>query len=278
MADLRPRRSALFLPASNPRAVEKARGLAADLILLDLEDAVRPEDKDAARAAAVDAVARGYDHRETAIRINPPGSTWHERDLAAVAGARADYLVLPKGESPELVSRIAVAGRRPVLVMIETPAGVLAAPAIAQATGVAGLIAGTNDLAATLRLPADAGRGPMTCALQAIVLAARAAGILAFDGVFNRLDDPAGLEAECREGRRLGFDGKTLIHPGQIEIANRAFSPSEAELEEARALIAAATGGAERFRGRMIETLHVEAARRVLASVARDEPSVGAAR
>src|SRR5262249_44051075 len=139
-------------------------------------------------------------------------------------------------------------------------------PAIARAEGVAGLIVGTNDLAATLRLPADAGRAPMMHALQAIVLAARAAGALAFDGVFNRLDDPAGLEAGCREGPSLGFDGKTLIHPGQIDIANRAFSPSEAELEEARALIAAATGGAERFRGRMIETLHVEAARRLLAS------------
>jgi (3S)-malyl-CoA thioesterase len=266
MADLRPRRSALFLPASNPRAVEKARGLAADMILLDLEDAVRKEDKRLARDAAVEAVNSGYGDRETAIRINPPKSPWHRADLAAVAVSRADYAILPKGENPYEVSLIAAAACRPLLVMIETPAGVLAAPAIAQANCVAGLIVGTNDLAATLRLPSDAGRGSMMYALQTIVLAARATGILAFDGVFNRLDDPAGLEAECHEGRQLGFDGKTLIHPGQIDIANRAFSASEEELEEARALIAAATGGAERFRGRMIETLHVEAARRLLAS------------
>jgi citrate lyase subunit beta/citryl-CoA lyase len=266
MADLRPRRSALFLPASNPRAVEKARGLAADMILLDLEDAVRREDKDAARAAAVDAIAHGYGDRETAIRINPPGSAWHEADLAAVAASQATYVVMPKGETADEIARIAAAARRPMLVMIETPAGVFAAAAIARARGVAGLIVGTNDLAATFRLPPDAGRGPLMYALQAIILAARAAGVLAFDGVFNRLDDLAGLEAECLEGRRLGFDGKTLIHPGQIDIANRAFSPSEAEVEEARALIAAATGGAERFRGRMIETLHVDAARRLLAA------------
>jgi citrate lyase subunit beta/citryl-CoA lyase len=266
MVDLRPRRSALYLPASNPRAVEKARRLDADLILLDLEDAVRAADKDAARSAAIDAVAAGFGDREAAIRINPPGSPWHEADLAAVTASGADYLILPKTETAAEAARIAAVAHRPVLVMIETPIGVLAAPAIAQAIGVAGLIAGTNDLAAALRLPSDAGRGPLMLALQGIVLAARAAGVLAFDGVFNRLDDPAGFEAECREGRRLGFDGKTLIHPDQIAIANRAFSPSAEELEEARALIDAATGGAERFRGRMIEAMHVEAARRLLAS------------
>jgi citrate lyase subunit beta/citryl-CoA lyase len=264
MVNLRPRRSLLFLPAANARAIEKARGLVADLILLDLEDAVRPADKAAARSAAVAAVTAGYGDRETAIRINPPGSAWFDADLAAVAESEADYVVLPKAEDAGEVARIGAAGGRMVLAMVETPAGVIAAPAIARADGVAGLIAGTNDLAAGLHLPADAGRAPLQMALQSLVLAARAAAVLAFDGVFNRLDDPAGLEAECREGRRLGFDGKTLIHPDQIEIANRAFSPSQEELDDARALIAAATGGAERFRGRMIETLHVEAARRTL--------------
>jgi len=266
MSDLRPRRSALFLPASNPRAVDKARTLPADMILLDLEDAVRDDDKERARAAAIDAVAEGFGDRECAIRINPPTSPWHDADLAAVAASRADYVVLPKAEDADEVARIAAAARRPMLAMVETPAGVLAAPAIARAERIAGLIVGTNDLAAALRLPDGVGRGPMMVALQAIVLAARAADVLAFDGVFNRLDDPAGLEAECHHGRHLGFDGKTLIHPSQIEVANRAFSPSQAELDEARALIAAAIGGAERFRGRMIETLHVEAARRLLAS------------
>jgi (3S)-malyl-CoA thioesterase len=269
MADLRPRRSALFLPASNPRAVAKARGLAADMILLDLEDAVRVEDKEVARAAAIAAVADGFGDREAAIRINPPGSPWHQADLAAVAACRPDFLILPKGESAGEAARIADVAGCPVLVMIETPTGVLAASDIAATTGVAGLIAGTNDLAAGLRLPADAGRAPLMFALQTILLAARAADGLAFDGVFNRLDDPVGLEAECREGRRLGFDGKTLIHPGQIDITNRAFSPSDEEMEEARALIDAATGGAERFRGRMIETLHVDAARRLLEIGAR---------
>jgi citrate lyase subunit beta/citryl-CoA lyase len=164
-------------------------------------------------------------------------------------------------------ARIAAALARPVLAMIETPAGVLAAPAIAAAAGVAGLIPGTNDLAAALRLPAGGDRTGLAFSLQAIVLAARAAGIMALDGVWNRLDDPSGLEAECREGRAFGFDGKALIHPGQIAIANAVFAPDSAEIEEAQALIAASTGGAERFRGRMIEGMHVAAARRLLAAV-----------
>ena len=149
--------------------------------------------------------------------------------------------------------------------MIETPAGLFAAAAIAAAPGVAGLIAGTNDIAHALRLPASAGRAGLSLALQTVVLAARAAGVFALDGVWNRLDDPEGLAAECREGRGFGFDGKTLIHPGQIEIANRDYSPDAAEIEDARALIAAAGGGAVRFRDRMVEDMHVAAAHAVLA-------------
>jgi (3S)-malyl-CoA thioesterase len=148
--------------------------------------------------------------------------------------------------------------------MIETPLGVLAAAEIAAVPGVSGLIAGTNDLAASLHLPPSSGRAQMSVALQTIMLAARASQVWALDGVFNKLDDPEGLAAECREGRALGFDGKSLIHPNQIAIAATAFGPGDQELEDARALIAAATGGAERYQGRMIETMHVEQARALL--------------
>lgn len=257
----RRRRTLLYLPASNPRAVAKARTLASDAIILDLEDAVAPESKDAARAAALEALAQGFD-AEAGLRLNGIDSDWREADLAAAADSAAAFVVLPKVEDAATVTAVSARTRRPVLAMIETPAGVLAAPAIAAAC--AGLIAGTNDLAAALRLPDDDERRGLAHALGAIVLAARAAGVPAWDGVFNRLDDPAALEAECAAGRRLGFDGKTLIHPNQIAVANAAYGPSAAELDDARALIAAATGGAERFRGRMIEGMHVAAARRLL--------------
>jgi citrate lyase subunit beta/citryl-CoA lyase len=258
------RRSLLYLPASNPRAIAKARTLAADALILDLEDAVPLADKDTARDAAVTALAEGFGATEAGLRLNGLDAAGHEVDIAAAAASAATFIVLPKVESASLVASVSTRVGRPVLAMIETPAGVLNAPAIAAACG--GLIAGTNDLAAALRLPADDGRAGLAYSLGAIVLAARAAGVPAWDGVFNRLDDPAALEAECRAGRWLGFDGKTLIHPGQIDIANAAFGPDAAELEEARALVAAATGGAERFRGRMIEGMHVDAARRLLAA------------
>lgn len=259
-----PVRSALFLPATNPRAVAKARTSPCDLVILDLEDSVRDADKAAARDAALAAVAEGFGGRPAAIRINAVGTAWHADDLAAAAGSAADLLVLPKAERAGDVAAVAARGK-PVLAMIESPRGLLAAVDIAAVGGVAGLIAGTNDLAAALRLPDTAERAGLALALQTIVLAARAAGILALDGVWNRLDDAEGLARVCRDGRSSGFDGKTLIHPDQIDAANRAFGPSEAELDDARALVAAATGGAERFRGRMVEAMHVEAARRLLA-------------
>jgi len=255
-------RSALFLPASNPRAIAKARGLACDLVILDLEDAVADTDKDGARAAALAAADGDWGGRPLAVRLNGPGA-WHDADLAALAGARGvDLVVVPKVETPEYAEGLADSLAKPLLAMIETPAGVYAAREIAGVRSVVGLLAGSNDLAATLRLPA--GREGLALALQSIMLAARAAQVVALDGVFNRLDDPRGLEADCEAGRRLGFDGKSLIHPNQIETANRVFGPSQSELEDARALIAAATGGAERFRGRMIEAMHVDAARRIL--------------
>ena len=257
-------RSALYLPASNPRAIAKARTLAPDMLILDLEDAVKPEDKDRAREAAVAAVAEGFDDKPVAIRINGIGSAWHRDDIAAVRGSAASLSVLPKAEDAETAAEIAAALGKPLFAMIETARGILAASQIAAVPGVVGLIAGTNDIAEELRLPADAGRDGLTLALQTIVLAARASGRTALDGVYNRLDDPEGLWVEARSGRALGFDGKTLIHPGQIGIANRAFSPDQAEIEQARALVEAATGGAERFRGRMIEAMHVAAARRLL--------------
>jgi len=260
---LPPIRSALFLPASNPRAIEKARSLPCDMVILDLEDAVKPEDKDRARAAAVEAVARDFGHRVTAIRINGSDSPWHRADLDAVRSVPVDLIVLPKVDSAAQAAACASLGQG-LIAMIETPAAVLAAVEIARAAGVRGLLAGTNDLAAALRLPDSVDRGGLALALQTIVLAARAAGIVALDGVWNRLEDEEGLARQCNEGRAFGFDGKSLIHPSQIDAANRAFGSTEAELEDARALIVAATGGAERFRGRMIESMHVEAARRLI--------------
>jgi len=254
-------RSVLFLPASNPRAIAKARESGADLVVLDLEDAVKAGDKPAARDAAVAAVAADWP-MPVAIRVNSVGSDWHSLDLDAAAKSNADYVVVPRAVSGHLVRGVAEAVGKPVLAMIETAAGVLAAPEIAPET--AALIAGTNDLRADLKLPLDATREPITASLQWIVLAARAAGVAVFDGVFNRLDDPEGFLAEARDGRRLGFDGKSLIHPNQIEPCHRAFAPSEAEIERARALVEAFKGGAERFGGEMIERMHVEAAQRVL--------------
>ncbi len=257
-------RTALFLPASNPRAIEKARGLGADLVILDLEDAVKPADKASARIAAVEAVVQGFGTSLSAIRFNAVDTAEHGEDVAAIAGSQADFAVLPKAESADAVADVARSLGKPLLVMIETPLGVLNAAAIAAVPGVVGLIIGTNDLAASLRLPPLSGRAQMGLSLQAVVLAARAAGIWALDGVFNKLDDPDGLTTECCEGRALGYDGKSLIHPNQIAIAARAFGPSEAELAEARALVAAATGGAERYDGRMIEAMHVDQARALL--------------
>jgi citrate lyase subunit beta/citryl-CoA lyase len=254
-------RSILFLPASNPRAIAKAREAGRDLVVLDLEDAVKPADKRSAREAAMEAVASEWPV-PVAIRINGIGTEWHSLDLDAVARSKADLVVVPRAISAHLVHGVAEAVGKPALAMIETAAGVLAAPQIAHAT--AGLIAGTNDLRSDLRLPLDATREPISASLQMIVLAARAAGVAVFDGVFNGLDDQEGFLSEAREGRRLGFDGKSLIHPNQIEPCHRAFAPSASELERAKALVEAFHGGAERFGDEMIERMHVEAAKRTL--------------
>jgi (3S)-malyl-CoA thioesterase len=264
---LLPPRSALYLPASNARAIEKARGLAADMVILDLEDAVKPELKGEALAAAVAAMEVGFGDRMTAIRLNQVGTPWHDDDVLAVADSQTMFAVLPKVEQAETAAQVSAKLGKPLFVMIETPKGLLNAVAIAAAPGVAGVIGGTNDLANDLRLPSASDRAGLTLALQTLVLASRAAGVWVLDGVYNDLGDLTGLETECREGRSFGFDGKTLIHPNQIEVTNRIWSPNATEIEDARALVAAASGGAERFRDRMIETMHVEMARRMLRRV-----------
>lgn len=260
-------RSILFLPASNPRAVEKARWLDADMVILDLEDAVKTEDKDMARAAAIAAVAKGFGDRVCAVRLNAYDSETGRKDADALASSAVDVLILPKVERAEDVADCATRTGKPILAMIETAKGVLAAEAIAP--GTAALIAGTNDLSADLGIPLGVGRTGLAHSLQKVVLAARGAGIAAFDGVYNGLEDEEGLAGQCEEGRAFGFDGKSLIHPGQIATANRIFGPSGTEIASAERLIAAATGGAERHEGRMIEQMHVDQARAVLAKARR---------
>jgi citrate lyase subunit beta/citryl-CoA lyase len=259
-------RSILFLPASNPRAIAKAREAGADLVVLDLEDAVKPEDKERARAAAVEAVASEW-RMPIAIRINGVETEWHGPDLVAITHCDADLIVVPRVEEREGLAFVRTQSGKPIAAMIETAKGVLAARDVTH--DCAALIAGTNDLRADLRLPLDAGREPISASLQWIVLAARAAGIAVFDGVYNVLDDLDGFTREAEDGRRLGFDGKSLIHPSQIEPCHRAFAPSEAELDRARRLVEAFNGGAERFENEMIERMHVEAARRLLERSAR---------
>jgi citrate lyase beta subunit len=259
--DLHLVRSILFLPASNPRAIAKARESAADLVILDLEDAVKPEDKDSARHAAVEALADDWP-MAVGIRINGIGNEWHGPDLVAVSHCGADFVVMPRVEDKEELSFVRKQSGKPVLAMIETAKGVLSADEVTH--DCAGLIAGTNDLRSDLHLPLDSNRDPISASLQLIVLAARAAGIAVFDGVYNRLDDLDGFIAEAEEGRRLGFDGKSLIHPSQIEPCHQAFAPSDTELERARRLVDAFQGGAERFENQMIERMHVEQAQRLL--------------
>jgi (3S)-malyl-CoA thioesterase len=266
-ASLRLCRSVLFLPAVNPRAVEKARDLEADMVVIDLEDSVRVEDKGAAREAAIAATGGGFGDRIVAVRVNATDSPHYGSDVVAVRRSAAHYIVIPKAESAKQVHDASWLIGKPVLAMIETPKGVVDAASIANASR--GLIAGTNDLAAALGVPADSGRRGLVYALQRIVLAARSAGVAAFDGVYNKLEADDGLAAECEEGRIFGFDGKSVIHPSQIDTVNRIFAPTEAELEAAQRLIAAATGGAERHDGRMIETLHVEQAKGLLAKARR---------
>lgn len=267
MTDFAPR-SLLYVPGSNARALEKARGLAADMLIIDLEDAVPEGRKAEARVAMRAAVSAGFPGKRVAVRINGAGSEHQASDIDAVAGLAIDAIVLPKVDAVGDLAAARTLGR-PLLAMIETPAAIYAARDIAADPSVAGLIAGLNDLAHELKLPGGVDRGAMGHAIQAIVLAARAGGAWCFDGVYNAIDDAAGFAAEAAEGRRLGFDGKTLIHPSQVDPCNAAFAPSEREIAAAEALVAAATGGAQRHEGRMIEDMHVAAARALLARAGR---------
>jgi citrate lyase subunit beta/citryl-CoA lyase len=282
---IRPRRSVLYMPGSNARAIEKARTLPADAIILDLEDSVAPDAKAAARVQAAEAVkAGGFGGREVILRINALSTPWGEDDLAAAAAAGPDAILVPKVSTPEDVyavgERLAAAGAPAAVAiwaMIETPRAALHPWAVAEAKAapaggrLAAFVLGTNDLSKDTRVRLVPGRAPMLHWLADAVAAGHAFGLDVVDGVYNKLDDPDGFVAECAQGAELGMDGKTLIHPNQIEAANRAFSPDPAEVEFARTLVAAfalpenAGKGALSLGGRMVERLHAEMAARTVA-------------
>ena len=278
---IRPRRSVLYMPASNARALEKARGIPADVLILDLEDAVAPDAKETARGQACAAVASGgYGGREMAIRINGLGTPWIEADIAAVAKAAPDAVVLPKTSAAGDVSQVVAALRRAgapaklkLWAMIETPRGVLNAAQIAGAMpeGPACLIVGLNDLFKETRAEPDAERTSARSWLAQIVLVARACGQDVLDSAYNNFRDAEGFRRECAQGRMLGFDGKTLIHPDQVAVANEVFAPPVAEVEWARKILAAFDQlenkgkGVINLDGRMVELLHAEMAKRTMA-------------
>ena len=275
----RVRRSALYMPAANERALEKAKTLAADCIIFDLEDAVAPDAKQSARSAACAAAASGqYGRRELTIRCNGLDTSWGAADLQAIAGSTASAVVVPKVSSvaylDDVSSQLDAAGApgdMTVWAMIETPTAILDVRAIAAHPRVSVLVMGTNDLARELRIPLVAGRRALLPHLATALLAAREAGKTILDGVYNDVKDLEGFSDECAQGVEFGFDGKTLIHPGQIDIANHAWAPSAAEVEHAGRIIAAfdeamADGrGVVTVDGRMIENLHVANAQRTLA-------------
>ncbi|HSM66053.1 MAG TPA: CoA ester lyase [Ilumatobacteraceae bacterium] len=277
--DLRPRRSVLYMPAANDRAIEKAQTIPADAIIFDLEDAVAPDAKPDARAKAVAAVQSGsYGNRELTIRCNGLDTQWGADDVAAAAGARPAAVVIPKVDSVEYVDRVAAlldeSGATEVMIwpMIETPTAMFNVREIAAHPRVAVLVMGTNDLAKELRSPLVPSRHPLVPHLATALLAAREADKVILDGVYNDVKNPEGFEAECRQGMEMGFDGKTLIHPSQVEPANDIWAPSADDVEYAERVIAAfdeavADGrGVVTVDGRMIENLHVDNARRVLAT------------
>ena len=277
-AVFRPRRSVLYMPSSNDRALEKAKSIPCDALILDLEDAVAPDAKPAARAAACAAAAGGeYGLREVTIRVNGADTEWHDDDLRAACTAGPDAIVVPKVDSAAAVRALVDAmasydapEHTRLWAMVETPLAMLHAEEIASASDrLTVLVMGTNDLAKELYAEHVPGRQPLLAGLGLALLAARATGKGILDGVFNDVQDGDGFLAECRQGRELGFDGKTLIHPGQVEGANRAFAPTEQDVADARGIVQAwedgAGSGVVTHRGRMIENLHVDTARRTLA-------------
>lgn len=278
-------RSLLFMPADNARAHAKAATLAADAILFDLEDAVAEADKASARDVLRESLrSHDYGTRRLYIRINHPEHVQAGGDIALLAEfPQLSGLIIPKVEDARHIHHVArwmerheCAKHQHIAIMLETPKGVLRADAIiTDQPLLRGVIAGTNDLAAEMHLPQQPQREGLQHALAHIVLAARAHGLSVFDGVYNRMNDADGLKAECLQGKQMGFDGKTLIHPAQLEITNAVFSPSEAEVERAREVIAAwqaQSRGVTQSNGQMIEELHVRTARRILALSGEKQP------
>jgi len=274
MSSMHPYRSVLYIPGSKERALDKARDLPTDAIIFDLEDAVAPDAKAGARATLVAALREGgYGKRIKIVRINALTTAWGLEDARALREAGADAMLLPKVNAASDVDNLVdvIGSGLPIWTMMETPVSVFNAREIAAHAQVAGLVAGTNDLTKDLGCRVRTDRLPLMAALQMIVMAARAARIVAIDGVYNRFHDGDGLKTECEQGRDLGFDGKTLIHPSQIEIANTAFAPTNSEIDLAERLIAAykesrASGqGIAVVDGQIVENLHVVAAQRVLA-------------
>jgi len=289
MPPIRPRRSVLYMPGSNARALEKAKSLPADGIIIDLEDAVAPDAKAGARAQVASALeAGGFGHREVVVRINGADTPWFEDDLVEMArvsagGAGPHALLLPKVTDPETLlvtgARLEALGAAPHLklwAMIETPLAVLRATEIAlaarnPASRLAVLVLGTNDLAKETGARIVPGRAPMTSWLSTCILAARAGGVDVLDGVWNNFRDIEGFNRECAEAAEMGFDGKTLIHPTQIAPCNEAFTPPEEEIAQARELIAVfdrpenADKGVLQIDGRMFERMHADIARKMVA-------------
>lgn len=269
----RPLRSVLYIPASKARALEKARDLPADAIIFDLEDAVAPEEKAGARGMlAAELAAGGYGRRLRIVRINALSTEWGPADAEAVAAMDCDAVLLPKVDGPRDVDALrAVTGSLPIWAMMETPRGVLNALAIADAAGMEGFVLGTNDLAKELGCGTGGDRAQMMAALQTCLLAARAAGIACIDGVYNAFRDEDGLRAECEQGRDLGMDGKTLIHPLQLATANEVFAPSADAITLAKRQIAAFDEALARGEavavvdGKIVENLHVATARATIA-------------
>ena len=278
----RPRRSCLYMPGANAKALEKAKTLAADVLIFDLEDSVAPDVKDAARDQVAAAVkAGGYGKREVIVRVNALSTPWGKDDIAAAGAAKPDGILAPKVESAaevkaldEAMSAAGFPASATLWVMIETPRAILNLAEIAAAatsTRLTAFVMGLNDLAKETRARASAGRAAFYAPLSLAVLAARGGGLSVIDGVYNDIADAAGFEAECRQGLEFGFDGKTLIHPSQIEACNAVFAPTEQEIARARAIIAAfalpenAGKGVIKVDGRMTELLHLDEAKRVVA-------------
>ena len=274
---MRPFRSVLYIPGSKDRALDKARGLPVDAIIFDLEDAVSPDAKVEARGTLKAALKQGgYGNRYKIIRINGLDTEWGAEDIAALRDAPADAILVPKVNSAADIDAVQtlLGNDTPIWAMIETPASVLNSNEIAAHPALEGFVAGTNDLAKELNCRTRPDRLPMQMSLQMMLLAARGNEVIAVDGVYNQFKDEEGLRAECEQGRDLGFDGKTLIHPAQVAVTNECFAPSEAELDLARRQIEAfeevekSGQGVAVVDGKIVENLHVETAKKTLAKAA----------